>query len=205
MLNWLKLSVLPFIAASSIRFLGKSMRLVTIGGETVDALVREGKPVIIAFWHGRQLMMPLAYRGTSASILISQHRDGEIIARIMNYFGFASIRGSSTRGGGQAVRQLLKVAHQGQDLVITPDGPRGPACRVQTGVMYLAKLTGFPIVPLTFACSKKKSFPVGINFKFLFHGLEGCLFGETQFGLHPIKRKMIWPSMVWNWNVHWIG
>jgi lysophospholipid acyltransferase (LPLAT)-like uncharacterized protein len=191
MVNWIKLSVLPAAAACGVRLLGKTMDLITVGEGTVDALVREGNPIIIAFWHGRQLMMPLAYRGSSASILISQHRDGEIIARIMKCFGFASIRGSSTRGGWQAVRQLLKVAHQGQDLVITPDGPRGPACRVQTGVMYLAKLTGFPIVPLTFACSKKKSFPVGITFKFLFHGLKGCLFGETRFGLHPIKRKMI--------------
>jgi hypothetical protein len=205
MVNWIKLSVLPAAAAWGVRLLGRTMDLTTVGGETVDSLVREGKPIIIAFWHGRQLMMPLAYRGASASILISQHRDGEIIARIMKYFGFASIRGSSTRGGGKAVRQLLKVAHQGQDLVITPDGPRGPAGRVQAGVMYLAKLTGFPIVPLTFACSKKKSFPVGINFKFLFHALKGCLFGEIRFGLHPIKRKMPWPSIVWNWNVHWIG
>ena len=182
MLNWVKLSVLPALAAWGVRLLGKTMDLTTVGGETVDSLARKGKPIIIAFWHGRQLMMPLTYRGTSASILISQHRDGEIIARIMKYFGFGSIRGSSTRGGSQAVRQLLKVAHQGQDLVITPDGPRGPACRVQVGVMYLARLTGFPIVPLTFACSKKKSFPVGINFKFLFQGLKGCLFGATRFG-----------------------
>ena len=202
MVNWIKLSVLPAAAAWGVRLLGKTMDLTTVGGETIDTLVRGRKPIIIAFWHGRQLMMPLAYRGQAASILISQHRDGEIIARIMKYFGFGSIRGSSTRGGQQAVRHLLKVAHQGQDLVITPDGPRGPACLVQAGVMYLAKLTGFPIVPLTFACSKKKSFPVGINFKFLFHGLKGCLFGEIRFGLDPIKRKMIWPSKVWNWSVH---
>ena len=202
MVNWIKLSVLPAAAAWSVRLLGKTMDLTTVGGEKVDALVREGKPIIIAFWHGRQLMMPLAYRGQAASILISQHRDGEIIARIMKYFGFGSIRGSSTRGGMQALHKLVAAGHEGQDLVITPDGPRGPVCRVQTGVMYLAKVTGFPIVPLTFACSKKKSFPVGINFKFLFHGLKGCLFGETRFGLDPIKRKMIWPRKVWNWSVH---
>ncbi len=202
MVNWIKLSVLPVAAAWGVRLLGKTMDLTTVGGGTVDALVREGKPIIIAFWHGRQLMMPLAYRGQAASILISQHRDGEIISRIMKYFGFGSIRGSSTRGGMQALHKLVAAGHEGQDLVITPDGPRGPACRVQTGVMFLAKLTGFPIVPLTFACSKKKSFPVGINFKFLFHGLKGCLFGESRFGLDPIKRKMIWPRKVWNWSVH---
>ena len=202
MVNWIKLSVLPAAAAWGVRLLGKTMDLTTVGGETVDTLVREGKPIIIAFWHGRQLMMPLAYRGQAASILISQHRDGEIIARIMKYFGFGSIRGSSTRGGMQALHKLVAAGHEGQDLVITPDGPRGPVCRVQTGVMYLAMLTGFPIVPLTFASSKKKSFPVGINFKFLFHGLKGCLFGETRFGLDSIKKKMIWPSKVWNWSVH---
>ncbi len=151
MLNWIKLSVLPAAAAWGVRLLGKTMDFATVGGETVDALSREGKPIIIAFWHGRQLMMPLAYRGQAASILISQHRDGEIIARIMKYFGFGSIRGSSTRGGMQAIHKLVAVGQEGQDLVITPDGPRGPACRVQTGVMYLAKVMGFPIVPMTFA------------------------------------------------------
>jgi lysophospholipid acyltransferase (LPLAT)-like uncharacterized protein len=167
MLNWLKLSVLPSLAAVAIRLLGKTMRMRTIGGERVDALVREGQPMIIAFWHGRQLMLPLAYRGKLASILISQSRDGEIIARIMRCFGFGTVRGSSSRGGVQAIRHLLKVGRQGQDVIVTPDGPRGPACQVQAGVIYLAKVTGFPIVPLTFACSKKKSSPVGIDSRFL--------------------------------------
>ena len=178
MANWLRLSVLPIIATWGIRLLGKTMKLSTVGGGTVDALIRKGRPVIIAFWHGRQLMMPLAYRGTSASILISQHRDGEIITNIMKKFGFCAIRGSSSRGGMQALRKLVSVGHQGQDLVVTPDGPRGPACHVQMGVMSLAKITGFPIVPLTFACSKKKSFRVGTNFKSLFPGRKDCLFGE---------------------------
>ena len=179
--TWLKLSVLPAIAAWGIRLLGRTMTLATVGGEAVDSLIQKKTPIIIAFWHGRQLMMPLAYRGTSASILISQHRDGEIIANIMKKFCFGAIRGSSSRGGIQALRQLVLVGKQGQDLVITPDGPRGPACCVQAGVISLAKLTGFPIVPLTFACSKKKSFLAGINFKFLSHGPKACLFGETLF------------------------
>ena len=200
MVNWLKLSVLPLIAAWGIRLLGKTMDFSTIGGGTVDALMCKG-PIIIAFWHGRQLMMPLAYRGTSASILISQHRDGEIIATIMKNFGFGAIRGSSSRGGMQALRKLVTVGCQGQDLVVTPDGPRGPACHVQMGVMSLAKLTGFPIVPLTFACSKKKSFLVGINFKSLFPGRKDCLFGEIPSWWHPISRKMSWLNMGWNYNV----
>lgn len=191
-MNWLKLSVLPVFAAWGIRLLGKTMRLATVGGERVDTLIQKKIPIIIAFWHGRQLMMPLVYRGASASILISQHRDGEIIANIMQKFGFGAIRGSSSRGGMQALRRLVVAGRQGKDLVVTPDGPRGPACQVQMGVMSLAKITGFPIVPLTFACSKKKSFLVGINFKSLFPGRKDCLCGEIPSGWHPISRKMSW-------------
>ncbi len=165
-MNWLNQCVLPVVAACGIRWLGKSMTWTIIGGEGIDGFVRNKIPVIIAFWHGRQLMMPLAYRGKSASILISQHRDGGIIANIMKQFGFDAIRGSTSRGGAQALRQLINVGRQGRDLVVTPDGPRGPACQVQLGVISLAKLTGFPIVPLTFACSKKKSFRVGTSSMF---------------------------------------
>lgn len=181
-MNWIKLSVAPPLAAGTIRLLGRTMHLSTIGGETVDGLYRQGKRIIIAFWHSRQLMMPLAYRGKLASILISQHRDGEIIARITNYFGFQAIRGSSTRGGLRAIRQLVKAGRDGGDLVVTPDGPKGPACKVQSGVIYLAKVTGLPIVPLTFACSKKKSFRVGINFKFPIPAAKGCLCGVNPYG-----------------------
>jgi len=180
--NWLTHSVLPVIASWGIRLLGKTMTWTTVGGEGVDVFVRKRMPIIIAFWHGRQLMMPLAYRGTMASILISQHRDGGLIASIMQQFGFQAIRGSSSRRGAQALRELVSVGRQGQDLVVTPDGPRGPACHVQMGVILLAKLTGFPIVPLTFACSKKKSFQVGTDFKSLILGRKVCLFGEILSG-----------------------
>ncbi len=168
MVTWLKLHIVPVFAAWGIKVLAKTMTISTIAGETVDAFNQKEKPIIIAFWHGRQLMMPLAYRGHSASILISQHRDGGMVANIMQQFGFDTVRGSSTRGGMKALRQLISIGRQGHDLVITPDGPRGPACHVQMGVILLAKLTGFPIVPLTFACSKKKSFRVGIISKSLF-------------------------------------
>jgi len=200
MVNWLKLSVLPVVAAWGIRLIGKTMDLSTVGGEAVDTLHRQGTPIIIAFWHSRQLMMPLAYRGTSASILISQHRDGEIIARIMKYFGFGAIRGSSTRGGFQAVRQLLKAARQGQDVIVTPDGPRGPACQVQAGVIYLAKVTGLPIVPLTFACSKKKSFQVGTGFRFPTLEGKGSMCGGNLYGYNLIDPRSRYLKRVWNWN-----
>ena len=87
MFTWLKQTLVPPIGAWLIRFLGKAVRIRTEGAETVDELYRQGRRLIITFWHGRQLMMPLAYRGAEAHILISQHRDGELIHRIVTRFG----------------------------------------------------------------------------------------------------------------------
>ena len=164
MMNRLTLRILSLIGAAAIRLLGKSMSLQTHGFEPVDRLYQEGHNIIIAFWHGQQLMVPLCYRGSHPEILISRHRDGEIIYRIIKRFGFGAVRGSTTRGGYGALRQLIRLGRQGVDLVITPDGPKGPRHCVQSGVVALAKFTGLPIIPLAFACSKKNSFPVGIGF-----------------------------------------
>ncbi len=201
MATWLKVRVIPFLAAVGIKGLAKTMNISVVGAETVEVFSHKKQPVIIAFWHGRQLMMPLAYRGQSASILISQHRDGEMIASIMQKFGFGAVRGSSSRGGMNALRNLIRAGRQGQDLVVTPDGPRGPACHVQMGVIALAKLTGFPIVPLTFACSKKKSFPVGTASKCRGHGPKVSLCGAIQSWCHLIAQKMSGLGMGWHCNM----
>ncbi len=156
-------TLVPVLGYGLIRGLGKTMRWSVEGADVVDRLYDEGKRIIIAFWHGQQLMMPLAYRGKGAHILISQHRDGELICRIVKRFGFGAVRGSTTRGGSLALRQLIRLGRAGSDLVVTPDGPKGPRHVVQLGVIHLAQATGLPIVPLTFACSKKKSFPVGTD------------------------------------------
>jgi lysophospholipid acyltransferase (LPLAT)-like uncharacterized protein len=161
-LNRLAVALLPPIGASIIRLLGKTMRVTVRGEEAVEDLYREGKHIILAFWHGRQLMIPLAYHGREVHILISQHRDGELISRIMSRFGYHSVRGSSTRGGTAALRQLIKVGRSGVDLAITPDGPKGPRYVAQPGVIQIAKMTGLPVLPLTFSCSKKNSSTFGI-------------------------------------------
>ena len=162
MLNWLLLTVLPRFGAGVIRLLGRTMRLRTEGAERVDALHRAGKPIIIAFWHAQQLMIPLGYRGRGTHILISRHRDGEIIARIVARFGHQAVRGSSTRGGSEALRELIRLGRSGADLVVTPDGPKGPRQVVKPGIIQLARATGLPIVPLAFSCSKKNSSRAGI-------------------------------------------
>jgi lysophospholipid acyltransferase (LPLAT)-like uncharacterized protein len=156
--------LIPWLGYGLLRVLRWTMRIEVVNAESPGAFWTEDQNVIVAFWHGRQLMMPFAYRGKRASILISRHRDGELIARTVSRFGFHAARGSTTRGGSAALKQLVRLARAGDDLVVTPDGPRGPRHRVQLGVVELAKLTQRPIVPLAFGASKKKIFGVGMAF-----------------------------------------
>ncbi len=160
--QWVKLSLLPPIAATAVRAVARSMHYETRGHEALDALYREGRNAILAFWHAQQLMILIGYRGTGAHVLISRHGDGEIIARIIARFGHEAVRGSSTRGGAGALRSLIKLGRSGRDMGVTPDGPKGPRHVAKLGVIHLAKATGLPIVPLAFACSKKNSSRAGI-------------------------------------------
>ena len=104
-------------------------------------------PVIFSFWHGRMLIPSFTHRGRGVGILISIHRDGEYIARVVDRMGFKTIRGSSTRGGVPGLKGMLRLAERGCDVAFTPDGPRGPRYRVQPGVIYAASRTGLPVVP----------------------------------------------------------
>jgi lysophospholipid acyltransferase (LPLAT)-like uncharacterized protein len=153
------------------------MRIETRGHEQVDALYESGKNIILAFWHAQQLMIPFGYRGPGAHVLISQHRDGEIIARIIATFGHRAVRGSSTRGGAAALRELIRLGRSGKDVVVTPDGPKGPAQVAKMGVIQLARASGLPIVPLAFGCSKKNISPAGIASWFHSHGRAASFSG----------------------------
>jgi len=149
----------PPLAAWAIRLIRLSMRLEYVNDGPCREFLREGGNIILAFWHGQLLMMPYSYFGSSGvTILVSQHSDGEPIARTVKRFGIRSVRGSTTRGWFGGFKAMLKTAHSGGDLAITPDGPRGPARVAQTGVIQLASKTGLPIVPVAFAAEKKKNF-----------------------------------------------
>lgn len=141
----------PPIAARVLRALRRTLRARHHGREHPEASIAKGHSIIVAFWHGQLLMMPWGYPGMPAAILISQHRDGEYISRIAEHLGFVSIRGSATRGGARAFRQLIQATRDGLHLVITPDGPKGPREKVKSGVIELARLTGSAICPVAFS------------------------------------------------------
>lgn len=133
-----------------------TVRLRCEGRQHLDAIRARGGRYIHTFWHGHLFLMPYAYAGGRIAILISEHTDGEYIARTMARFGHESVRGSTTSGGAAALRNAVRKAREGYDLGFTPDGPRGPRHRAQMGVVAAARLTGLPIVPVAFAASRAK-------------------------------------------------
>jgi lysophospholipid acyltransferase (LPLAT)-like uncharacterized protein len=108
---------------------------------------------IYAFWHECLLLPADRYRTTPIRVLISEHADGELIARACRRLGIGVVRGSTTRGGAKAIRQILNLRGT-KHIVVTPDGPRGPRRVVQPGLVYLAARTGLPLVPVGFAYHK---------------------------------------------------
>ena len=190
--HWAKFSLLPPVGAALVWGIAATMRLETRGHEGVDALYRSGSHIILAFWHAQQLMIPVGYRGAGAHVLISQHGDGEIIARIIARFGHQAVRGSSTRGGAGALRALIKLGRAGKDLAVTPDGPKGPPQVAKLGVVQLAKATGLPIVPLAFACSRRQLFSSWDHFMVPYPFSRGLfLYGKPMF----VSRESDDPSL----------
>ena len=108
---------------------------------------------LYAFWHENILVPAYHYARRDIHVLISEHADGRMIAEACRHLGFRVVRGSATRGGARAVRQMWRRSRSAH-LAITPDGPRGPRRRVQPGVVYLAALTGLPIVPFGIAFTR---------------------------------------------------
>lgn len=148
---WFTGSVGAYLIYALICLIYKTLRVTIVGQDGYRNLVETEKGVIGVFWHGRMLLMPFLYPGSNISILISAHRDGEIIANVMKLFGFGLVRGSSKKGGSAALREMLKLLKSGGDLGVTPDGPKGPAEVVKPGVAETARLSGKYVIPTTFS------------------------------------------------------
>ena len=160
-LNRISLILIPFLGQQWIRFLKLTMRMTYVNFEGYRALLDGGGNIILSFWHGRLMMMPYSYPGKDITILVSNHRDGELVSRTVKGFGIKSVRGSSTRGWFGGIKGLLRTVRNGGDIAITPDGPKGPAMKAQMGTIQIARATGLPIIPMSFGASKKKHSAVG--------------------------------------------
>jgi hypothetical protein len=140
-----------------IRLVYRTCRWTVIGAEIPTRFLGKGRPIIVAFWHGRLMMLPLMWRRRAPlHMLISGHRDGRIIAGAVAYFGIDSIAGSSSSGGTAALRTMVRHIRNGESVGITPDGPNGPAMRASAGIVAAARLSQAPIVPMTYATSRRR-------------------------------------------------
>lgn len=148
------MKLLAVVAALFIRALSATLRVRHMRVENLASAPQH----ILAFWHAHLLLMLHSKWRKPVAVMISRSKDGEIIARVFDsYGGIHAARGSSTRGGGTALRELIREARDGNNLAFTPDGPKGPPRVLKEGVIYAAQATGLPIVPIAFAAKKKSS------------------------------------------------
>ena len=140
------LATIGWCGAPLVRLLVSTYRYEVEGAEHLAALDAAGEPYILALWHGRILPGIWFWRRRGIVVITSQNFDGEWIARILARFGFGTARGSTSRGGARALRQLLRDIAR-HPAAFTVDGPRGPARVTQPGVVWLARASGHPVLP----------------------------------------------------------
>jgi lysophospholipid acyltransferase (LPLAT)-like uncharacterized protein len=117
------------------------------------------KQAIFCVWHGNMIMQTFSRpKHRPIKVLISHHRDGALITDILQWFDIKTVRGSTRKAGVAAIRELMGNIEQGVNIVITPDGPRGPVYQVTGGAAWLAKQTGLPLIPIAFGCTRGKQF-----------------------------------------------
>jgi hypothetical protein len=150
----LTLTAGPALGALALRALARTLR-VRREEASVAALWAARRPVIYVVWHGRLLLLPYLYGHRGCRVLASRSRDGELVARWARRFGLEPVRGSSSRGGSDALRALARALRAGGEVVVVPDGPRGPREVLKPGVIALARLTGAPIVPMAVGASRE--------------------------------------------------
>lgn len=139
------------LVAALIRLIGWTLRInVEDRCRLTDRDFKQ--PMIWTFWHNRMFVVPLlrdrCARHRTGAVLTSASADGEIIAAVMERFGLKSVRGSSSRRGATALLALAGTLEAGEDVAVTPDGPRGPRYKLGQGVVFLAQQTGAGILPI---------------------------------------------------------
>lgn len=151
--DW-KLSFGIRVGAGLLRALASTWRVRVTNDASYRTLHAEGKPFIFAFWHGQLLPLLWLHRGQGVAIVISSHRDGELVAGIAERLGLRAIRGSSTRGAARALLGVVRELESGGEVAMTPDGPRGPARRFASGALVAAQRVGAPIIGIGVAATR---------------------------------------------------
>jgi lysophospholipid acyltransferase (LPLAT)-like uncharacterized protein len=137
-----------------IRLLAITWRVRFVNEHVVREFRERRQPFMYVLWHGQLLPLLWTHRKRNIAVIISEHRDGEIIARIASALGFRTVRGSTSRGAARALLGASRELESGFDLAVTVDGPRGPAGVVTPGAPVIAQRTGAPMVPTAASASR---------------------------------------------------
>jgi lysophospholipid acyltransferase (LPLAT)-like uncharacterized protein len=136
-----------FAGGGVIRALAATWKYKTVDAHWVDGLRSSKTPIVFTLWHGQMLPLLWHHRDQGVAVLVSEHKDGEVIARILQWMGYRLIRGSTSRGAGRALLGLVRTLKEGNDVAVTPDGPRGPRHKFAPGAAVAANRAGAPVVP----------------------------------------------------------
>jgi len=133
--------------------MARTWRTDVLGAEHLESTARHpGR--LLALWHGRMLVPFHHHRGAGMCVLVSPSDDGSLVTSLLERFGQRVVRGSSNKASARALRALLGELRGGGTVVITPDGPRGPRHSMNPGLAWLARATGFPVLPCGFVCDR---------------------------------------------------
>lgn len=151
--DW-KLALTVTVGTAALRALALTWRIRTFNTSVFTSLRAEQKPFIFAFWHGQLLPLLYVHRGEGVQVVISSHRDGELVARVAEKLGHRTIRGSSSRGAARALLGIVRELEAGFEVAVTPDGPRGPARKFASGALIAAQRVGCPIIGIGVSVSR---------------------------------------------------
>ena len=143
--DW-KLTLLVPLGAFLLRLMALTWRYRVRNGNVITDLRAKSQPFIFAFWHGQLLPLLWHHRNEGVYVVISSHRDGEIVARAAQYLRYNTIRGSSSKGAARALLGIVRELEEGHEVAVTPDGPRGPARKFASGALIASQRTGAPII-----------------------------------------------------------
>lgn len=145
------LAVLPPVAAFVLKTVAATCRFEVQGRQHLDATIASHGRALIGIWHEILALAACQFRNTGGHTLTSYSYDGEMAARVVRHFGLHALRGSSSKGGAEALRDMAEAVQQVTFLGFTLDGPRGPRRAAKPGIAVLSARTGIPVVPMAMA------------------------------------------------------
>ena len=150
-----KYAIVPYVIKTIMVLITLTCRVRWHNRSGLDELVAGDRAYIIAMWHNCSTIAGWVLRNSAATVIVSESRDGEYVSRLANLFGINTIRGSSSAGALKAMRGAMELLRANRPIAVTPDGPRGPKYKMQTGALWLAAAHKVPIIPLHIESSRQ--------------------------------------------------